>query len=639
MSNDRSPGRSSRLRDLATGIRGDGRIGRSSRAGASGNRSSSRDGQRPASGARASPHGGRLPRKSLSSRDVFGSRTALLEDSDSSVGRHQRNPADIGGRPASLTGARTPQGPRSNTCDVSRARSAGIQARPSRSVTFAGEMVRGGPRTGPGSTHSSRGGSRVGRASSLSSSKPARYPRGDRPDGLSVGFGRPPATEAQLRAALNSLQQPDKRSSRLPRASTSASKSMYKRGKRKIKRDSVMDGLGFDTARRGTMMPSTPLLQKARLSAIVGGLSSSPSGRGRFSSFLGSATQDSVLTGGIRPDFTVVRAGHGGTSPTPMPDGRGANAASSLFARGAEEGDYGSGDSPRPGAHGTDGFGATAVTSPEGTDWSDTEERGSSENDPWHKRRRQWHDGHRIKQSRRGTGRRNRRDGDAEDWHVSSGRHGHDGRGLPTLEDDASEVDANEDESGPGLRRERTFWGGPVPRAKGRLPGADAIPVTSSKRSRGRRGTAHPRSASAGERLRGRRGDLQTGEGSGADDDWSPTPRGNESTSGRQLPQSRRQRLQQERAMLEAETAATEAAATLLGQPSRSHGDGDTVPEPRAHGGRGDYSEIKSELVLLMAPQHYYLRAEDRVLVLAGDVVQALKLSKHGRESLRQMRL
>lgn len=43
-----------------------------------------------------------------------------------------------------------------------------------------------------------------------------------------------------------------------------------------------------------------------------------------------------------------------------------------------------------------------------------------------------------------------------------------------------------------------------------------------------------------------------------------------------------------------------------------------------------DFVNVKSELVLLMNPQHYYFRSGDRVLVLADNNAQALKISRHG---------
>jgi hypothetical protein len=628
MSTGRSPsmaGRSGRLGDRDGSRDRSGRIGRSPRAGSGVTRSSSREDRRTAGAAGGSgPRGLRLPRKSLSSRDVFGSRAALFDDSDSSAGKARREATGIsvapdlrrshGRVPSSVTGAMPRHGPRSTTSSESRARSADLRERPGRSVTFAGEQARavGGSRAGPGSSHSSAGGSRISRAASMSSSKQRQSPRAARSRGLARHKTAAPSNEAELRAALHKVERHAGRISR----HSSINRGRPKRGRRKFQRDSILGNIEFDRFSAGKGPNMRSLRQKAQLSSLVGGFNSSPTGGGQFSSFIGSAMPGSALSAGIPSGFEGVgsRAWEP-TSPTAIlhqDEGRRVNA---LLVEGKEGSDteaeraLASRRQRRRGA--TDEFGATGVASPEGTDWSDTDEVTSGEDI-----RHGYHAASRRESHRHGEGRG-----------AGAGRHAFGFGGLPTLEDDADAEEADPEDAPQSLRRERTFWGGPVPGDMGRMPGADAIPVTSSTRHRHRHSTTQQqRSSSAGAHLhrsRDSRSDSDNGRGG-----W-PEPKRAEN-KGR-MTRSRRQRLRRERAMLDAEAAATAAAATPLGQAANRHAGADGAPRP--HGGRGDYSEIKSELVLLMAPQHYYLRADDRVLVLAGDVTQALKLSKHGCES------
>jgi hypothetical protein len=122
------------------------------------------------------------------------------------------------------------------------------------------------------------------------------------------------------------------------------------------------------------------------------------------------------------------------------------------------------------------------------------------------------------------------------------------------------------DSSGDAIQRATTFWGGPIPAQPGPIPPAFGW-------------SADARSKSASHR---RRSSL----------------------------------------LVEQRNMANKPPAT----PGRRGSDlGGGEPEAT-----DDFTSIHSELVLLMAPQHYYMRADDRVLMLADDVNQALKIAKHG---------
>ncbi|KAA0151732.1 hypothetical protein FNF29_04416 [Cafeteria roenbergensis] len=444
----------------------------------------------------------RLPRRSMSSRDVMSGRPALLPaKSDGSP------PPSSRARAESVLGATGWRGRHASGRRPARPDS------PRRAVTFArglshtaeseaGEEDGDLAAPGPASWASHAPASRSMWNLALRKSRAASAGKGVSGPGSSAGSSVSAAARARLGGA-----------------STAASSSSFtmKKARRRIKqRDSVVGDL--QSGLRGRPTASFGRSRKrstaAQFSSLVGTFNQSPTGGGAFSSFIGPVQRGSGLSGPASP---------------------------SLDARSGARDSFGA----RPGR---------SPRSPNQASWELEPERTSEDDDAEHPT--SGLGSARRRSSARGQVRVQR---SASDPSTSSGEQSAEG------------------DTTPKLGRKRTFWGGPVPEQLDPMPSASAIPVKRSGAHSRRRSSTAPRE-------RPRRDAEAAAKAAGS---WGPRE---------ETPRS---------------------------QQDSGHAAGAAADDR-------DYSDIRSELVLLMAPQHYYLRAEDRVLVLAGDVTQALKLAKHG---------